>query len=82
MTGIDGILKDGDKKGEPEFAIVLLRHTLAQRFHRKNFYLLNHIVLYIENIDIVLANTHASSCDRNLFQCLKNDAINRSCIFL
>ena len=23
MTGIDGILKDGDKKGEPEFAIVL-----------------------------------------------------------
>ena len=56
----------------------LLRHTLAQRFHRKNFYLLNHIVLYVENIYIVLAKTHAGACDRDLFQCLKNDAINRA----
>ncbi len=45
-------------------AVLLLRHTLAQRFHRKNFYLLNHIVLYVENIYIVLANTHAGACDR------------------
>ncbi|EHC61058.1 hypothetical protein LTSEJOH_4027 [Salmonella enterica subsp. enterica serovar Johannesburg str. S5-703] len=38
---------------------MLLRHTLAQRFHRYNLYLLNHIFLYIENIDIVLLNAHA-----------------------
>ncbi|MEG3387533.1 hypothetical protein V5H41_29160, partial [Salmonella enterica] len=35
-----GILKDGVKKAKPEFAIVLLRHTLAQRFYRYNLYLL------------------------------------------
>lgn len=72
MAGIDGILKTAIKKGEPEFAIVLLRHTLAQRFYRYNLYLLNHIFLYIENIDIVLLNAHARASNRNFLQRLQN----------
>lgn len=75
MAGIDGILKDGDKKGEPEFAIVLLRHTLAQRLYRYNLYLLNHIFLYIENIDIVLLNAHARASNRNFLQSLQNHPV-------
>ena len=47
-------------------------------FTGKTFYLLNHIVLNVENIDIVLANMHAGASDRDLFQSFKNDAINRA----
>lgn len=57
----------------------LLRHTRAAVL-QENFYLLNHIVLYVENIDIVLAYTHAGACYRNLLQRFQNDAVNSTSI--
>ncbi len=63
-----GILKTAIK-GEPEFA-TLLRYTRAA-VYRYNLYLLNHIFLYIENIDIVLLTAHARASNRNFLQRLQ-----------
>ncbi len=39
--------------------------TLSRSGFTGKLYLLNHIVLYVENIDIVLAYTHAGACYRS-----------------
>ena len=44
----------------------------------KRQHLLNHIVLDVENIDIILLDAHARAGNRDLFQRLQNNPVNRS----
>lgn len=55
---------------------LLFCYIFVQWFYRKNFYLFNYIVLYVENIYIVFVNMYVGVCDRDFFQCFKNDVIN------
>lgn len=80
MVGIDGILKDGDKKGELEFVIVLFCYIFVQWFYWYNFYLFNYIFLYIENIYIVLFNVYVCVSNWNFFQCFQNYFVDGVCV--
>ncbi len=56
----------------------LLGGALAKGLHRLDLHLLNHIVLDVENIDIILLDAHARAGNRDLFQRLQNNPVNRS----
>jgi hypothetical protein len=50
--------------------------TLSRRVYRHHFHLLNHIVLHVQDINIVLLNAHAGARRRDLFQRFQNHPVN------